>query len=81
MFSRRLTFSTLHTCHTWQFEHPRKVKIGGPAIQDVAGKIPELYLYSPKGEQITRNNLGFSEQALQMSLDSSTEVGSREKCA
>ena len=30
MLSRRLTFSTLHISHTWQCEHPRKVKIGWP---------------------------------------------------
>lgn len=77
MLSRRLIFSILHISHTWQCEHPRKVKIGWPAILDVTGKIPELYLYSPEREQITRNDLAFSEQALQMGLDSSPEMGSK----
>ena len=40
----------------------------------MTGKIPELYLYSPEREQITRNDLAFSEQALQMGLDSSPEM-------
>ena len=39
--------------------------------------MPELYLYSPEGEQITRNDLAFLEQALQMGLDSSPEMGSK----
>lgn len=43
----------------------------------MTGKIPELYLYSPEGEQITRNDLAFSAQALQMGLDSSLEMGSK----
>ena len=77
MLSRRLIFSILRISHTWQCEHPRKVKIGWPAILDVTGKIPELYLYSPEREQITRNDLAFSEQALQMGLDSSPEMGSK----
>lgn len=67
--SRRLTFSTLHISHTWQCVHLRKAKIGWPATQDAAGRVPELYLYSPKGEQINMNDLVLSEQALQMSLD------------
>lgn len=67
--SRRLTFSTLHISHTWQCVHLRKAKIGWPATQDAAGRVPELYVYSPKGEQINMNDLVLSEQALQMSLD------------
>ena len=43
----------------------------------MTGKIPELYLYSPEREQITRNDLAFSEQALQMGLDSSPEMGGK----
>lgn len=56
-------------------------KIGWPATLDVPGRVPKLYLYGPNGEQRKKKQFGFSEQALQMSSDSSAEVGSKGKRA
>lgn len=66
---RRLTLSTLCISHTGQRQHLRKAKVGWPATLGELGRIPELYAYSPKREQINRNDPTLWEQASQMSLD------------
>lgn len=53
---RRLTLSTLHIPHTCQCQLPEKAKVGWPATLGEVARVPELNAYSPKREQVNRND-------------------------